>query len=136
MSKVALPQRGGCLCGAVRYEARGAPKFAFNCYCATCRKESGAGHATVAAFESALVEVSGVTREIVVARADGAPPIPRHFCPECGTTLFALPVQLPGMTMIRAGTLDDSAGLAIEGSAFTEQAAPWDPPQAEREANP
>jgi hypothetical protein len=34
---------GGCLCGAVRYEAEGEPVFAGHCNCADCRKASGSG---------------------------------------------------------------------------------------------
>lgn len=120
--------KGGCLCGAARYEARGAPEFVFNCYCPTCRKETGAGHATVAAFRADKFEVSGPLREVVTARENDAPPIPRYFCSNCGTTLFARPVQKPGMTMVRAGTLDEPVSLIIDGSVCVEQAASWDPP--------
>ncbi len=34
---------GGCLCGALRYEAEGEPHFAGYCCCADCRKASGSG---------------------------------------------------------------------------------------------
>ena len=34
---------GGCLCGAVRYEAQGEPLYAGHCYCEDCRKASGGG---------------------------------------------------------------------------------------------
>ena len=34
---------GGCLCGALRYEATGEPTMAGHCYCADCRKASGSG---------------------------------------------------------------------------------------------
>src|ERR1700759_4806702 len=34
---------GGCLCGAVRYQADGDPLSAGYCYCADCRKASGSG---------------------------------------------------------------------------------------------
>jgi hypothetical protein len=34
---------GGCLCGALRYEAEGEPLYAGHCYCADCRKASGSG---------------------------------------------------------------------------------------------
>ena len=30
--------RGGCLCGALRYEATAEPLYAGLCYCADCRK--------------------------------------------------------------------------------------------------
>ncbi|RYD89156.1 MAG: aldehyde-activating protein, partial [Sphingomonadales bacterium] len=34
---------GGCLCGAVRYEAAGEPIVSGHCYCSDCRKASGSG---------------------------------------------------------------------------------------------
>ena len=38
-----ITRTGGCLCGQLRYEARGEPNFAGHCYCADCRKASGSG---------------------------------------------------------------------------------------------
>ena len=38
--------KGGCLCGAVTYEAKGDPAFVGHCYCVDCRKASGTSHGT------------------------------------------------------------------------------------------
>lgn len=119
---------GGCLCGAVRYECSEAPAYAFNCYCPTCRRESGAGHLTVAAVNEAAFRVSGDLAVVAPPRADGSPPIPRSFCPSCGSTLFARPPGLPGFVALRAGTLDGIFDLDLRQSAFASMAQPWDKP--------
>ena len=33
---------GGCLCGAVRYQATGVPLVTGHCHCADCRRHNGA----------------------------------------------------------------------------------------------
>ena len=41
---------GGCLCGAVRFEARPGLEFqlqCYKCYCTDCRKSSGSGHSAL-----------------------------------------------------------------------------------------
>ena len=119
---------GKCLCGAVRYEAREAPVHAFHCYCATCRRESGAGHLTIISFRESAVTISGALTMIAPPRAEGADPIPRYFCPSCGTTMFAKPTGDHGFINIRAGTLDGIVDLKIDGSEFPTHAQPWDKP--------
>jgi len=52
---------GGCLCGAVRYEARGELLYAGRCYCADCRKISGSGFIPFFAFMADAVTRSGET---------------------------------------------------------------------------
>ena len=37
MSETETRYPGGCLCGALRYEAQGTPKFTGLCYCTDCR---------------------------------------------------------------------------------------------------
>ena len=49
--------RGGCLCGAIRYEGIGEPHNVTHCHCEDCRKSAGAPFATwdliVAGFATA-----------------------------------------------------------------------------------
>ena len=41
---------GGCLCGAVRWTAEGAPKAVHHCLCSMCRRWTGSAFATLAWF--------------------------------------------------------------------------------------
>lgn len=119
---------GRCLCGAVQYETPGAPDYVFNCHCATCRRESGAGHLTIVAVRETGFRIHGELKVVAPPRASGAPPIPRSFCPACGSTLFARPPGMPEIINLRAGTLDGAFDLDIKTSAFASLAQPWDKP--------
>ncbi|MDG2532611.1 GFA family protein [Sphingomonas sp. HITSZ_GF] len=70
---------GGCLCGAVRIEARGAPWRVGLCHCLDCRKHHGALFYAGAIFPEGAVTVHGETHAY-----QG-----RHFCPTCGSSVFA-----------------------------------------------
>ena len=54
--------RGGCLCGAVRYECSAEPKIIAHCHCIDCRKSSGTGHCTHIAMDENAFVVSGDVR--------------------------------------------------------------------------
>jgi hypothetical protein len=71
------------MCGAVRYEIRGAPDRILNCHCASCRKHTGAPMATLAVLTLAQVEFSGQPRALFKS----APGVERGFCRDCGSTL-------------------------------------------------
>ncbi len=71
---------GGCLCGAVRVEAVGEPHRVGLCHCLDCRKHSGALFFAAAMFPAAAVTVTGQTRSYKG----------RHFCPRCGSSVFAV----------------------------------------------
>lgn len=119
---------GSCLCGAVRYETPEDPVYALHCYCATCRRESGAGHLTVVAVREEGFKITGELKVTAPTRANGAPPIPRSFCPNCGSVLFGRPPSMPHIINLRAGTLDGTVELQVKVSAFASQAQPWDQP--------
>ena len=40
-------------------------------------------------------------------RSDLANPVTREFCPDCGTHIAARSSSLPGVVLIKVGTLDD-----------------------------
>lgn len=119
---------GGCLCGAVRYETAAEPVFVCKCYCTTCRRESGAGHLTIVVVPAEGFALTGVTKTLTLKRENDAPPIPRTFCVECGTTVYSQ--SSPKHVNIRAGTIDGIFPLNVQVSERASHAQPWDQPPA------
>ncbi len=54
--------RGGCLCGAIRYEIAAEPMFGGQCQCRDCQHETGGGHASFMAFPADAVKLTGTPR--------------------------------------------------------------------------
>ena len=73
------PITGGCLCGQVRFEARGEPYRVGLCHCLDCRKHHGALLNASAIYPDTAVSVSGQTGAYQN----------RHFCPKCGSPVFS-----------------------------------------------
>lgn len=124
-----MTMRGGCLCGAVRFEVAGEPAFGARCYCKDCQKETGSGHSVLIGFPDSAVAVSGGTARFE-RTGDSGRSVARTFCPSCGTTLWGQPEVLPGMKLIRVGTLDDSEGIErfVTAAIFCRSARSWDRP--------
>lgn len=70
---------GGCLCGDVRLVATGTPYRVGICHCLDCRKHHGALFFAAAMFPQEAVAIEGETRDYAG----------RHFCPRCGSSVFA-----------------------------------------------
>jgi hypothetical protein len=70
---------GGCVCGKVRLVATGRPYRVGICHCLECRKHHGALFHASAIFPQEAVTIEGETGEY-----EG-----RHFCPRCGSSVFA-----------------------------------------------
>jgi len=119
--------KGGCLCGAVRYEAGVDPAFSGHCYCVDCQKGTGCGHVTVVGVPEAALALTGRTTTYTKPGASGQS-VDRVFCTTCGTPLFSRPRAMAGMLMVRAGTLDDPSTVAPGMSIFASRAQAWDPP--------
>ncbi|MBT9385656.1 GFA family protein [Pseudooceanicola sp. CBS1P-1] len=84
---------GGCLCGALRFVAQGAPRRVGICHCLDCRKHHGAVFYAAAVYAAADVTVTGPS-----ARYRG-----RVFCPTCGGSVLA---QSGAETELHLGSLD------------------------------
>jgi hypothetical protein len=116
---------GGCQCGAVRYETEATPLFAVHCQCADCKKSSGAGHVTAAAFPAGTVTFTG-ERKAYTSTADSGATVTREFCLECGGRLTFRSTGMPGMLAIVAGSLDDPGVITPTIAVYNKRHVAWD----------
>jgi hypothetical protein len=124
MSDTAKPVTGGCLCGAVRYEADGDPIYAGHCYCEDCRKASGSGFIPFMGFASSAVTFSGETLMYATTAANGREAV-RNSCPVCGGLVFGGIVGTDTVHTIYAGSLDDPSLFHPTIAIFTRGAPDW-----------
>lgn len=104
---------GGCLCGGVRYEIRGALRDVVACHCTQCRRTSG----HYAAMTSAALEEFVLTSSATLAWYRSSASAERGFCTVCGGNLFWRPAG-EGRLSITAGTLDGPTGVKLAEHIF------------------
>jgi hypothetical protein len=114
---------GGCLCGAVRYQYRGDPLITAVCHCRHCQRQGGSAFSVVLAVLTEDYTQTGVTR-VFEDRGDSGQAVHRHFCGTCGSPIVSIADAIPGLTIIKAGTLDDPSGVRPTQEAYCGQAWP------------
>ncbi|MBL8649514.1 MAG: GFA family protein [Sphingopyxis sp.] len=117
---------GGCLCGQVRYGFRGAPLLTAICHCRNCQRQSGSAFGIVAAVAAADFALQGDTRTFQDS-SDSGRTVARVFCPECGSPILSTIEPMPGMVLIKAGTLDDPGSLQPAVEVYCDRALPFLP---------
>ena len=115
---------GGCLCGALRYEARGEPDGTGHCYCSDCRKASGSGFIPFMNFAASALTFKGPTRQHVSKAARGGDAT-RNFCAVCGSLVFGGVQGESDSFTIYAGSLDDPSGFEPKIAIFTAGRPDW-----------
>lgn len=93
---------GSCLCKAVTFVAKGAPKGVAACHCRNCRRQTGAPFAVYVDYPVAQVEFGGLSP----AEFQSSPGAWRGFCTVCGSTLYYRGDNLPGMIHLHVGAFD------------------------------
>lgn len=106
---------GGCLCGAVRLSARGRPYRTGLCHCLDCRKHHGALFHASAIFPADAVTIDGETSQY---RG-------RHFCPRCGSSVFAVSADEVEVSL---GALDAPDQFTPTYELWTVRREGWLPP--------
>ena len=99
---------GGCLCGSVRYSSEAEPEAIINCYCETCRKNSGSTNSFNVIMPEGSVKVTGDTVAVYEDHSGASgKPFNRYFCSQCGSPFLARGPAYPALEAVKAGTLDD-----------------------------
>jgi hypothetical protein len=111
---------GGCLCGAVRYEARGAPYHRTVCHCSICRRSTGAP--MVAWFSVKLADFAFTAGQPSTYRSSAK--AQRGCCPTCGTQLtFKLDAEEE--IDVTVGSLDDPEAVPPQDHTFVSSQLSW-----------
>jgi hypothetical protein len=124
MNEKVTCHRGGCLCGALRYEAIGEPLGSGHCYCADCRKASGAGFVPFMSFRASAVRFTGESREFRSPAANGGDAV-RNSCPICMSLVFGGEIGKSDWFTLYAGSLDDPAAFHPTMAIFAEGRPAW-----------
>lgn len=114
--------QGSCLCGAIRYEVRGAIGPMIYCHCSMCRKASGSSFATNAPVDAA--DFRFVSGEARLGRYESSPGEFRCFCTRCGSPIAKLYADKTEVR-IRMGTLEGDPAIGPIGHILTGSKAPW-----------
>ena len=104
----------GCSCGNVRITAQAAPLRVGICHCMDCRKHHGALFYAAAIFDKEMITVDGETQSY-----EG-----RHFCPCCGSSVFAV---TEGEVEVHLGAFDAPDQFTPTYECWTKRREAWLP---------
>lgn len=112
---------GGCLCGAVRFEAADEPLWVGHCHCQSCRRNNGAALATFVGFPSAGFRyLQGEPR-----RFHSSPGVTRSFCGTCGTPLTYEGERWAGEVHVHISALDRPEDFEPQGHSYFSERIAW-----------
>lgn len=110
---------GGCLCGAVRFEAEITEPNIGACHCEQCRRWTGGSPLMTVRVADVRIDGEDHVQEFRIS-AWGV----RAFCGKCGSNIYWRMADGP-VKSIAVGLLDDQSGLTIAEEIFVDYRAPW-----------
>ena len=111
-------RKGGCQCGAVRFEVTGPLGQASICHCRMCQKAFGAAFAPLVGVPTASVRWT----KAEPARFQSSNLVRRGFCPHCGTPLT---YEAPDGLALAICAFDHPAEIAPAIQWGTESRLAW-----------
>lgn len=124
MGGAGLPLAGGCQCGKVRYEVRGAPLQLYACHCTECRRQSGSAFGMSLQVRRDDLVVTQGEPAVWERGTDAGNRLACWFCPHCGTRLYHENNPSRGWATVKAGTLDTPVDFAGAMHIWTSRALP------------
>lgn len=117
---------GGCRCGAVRYRlTTDAMPPVYCCHCQVCQTWSGSAFTEQALISDAQIEITAGEIEIYDNITATGATSRQRLCGTCHTRLWNTNSARPGLTVVRAGTLDASEALVPCAHIWVKRKQPW-----------
>jgi hypothetical protein len=123
MGKQSRKATGGCLCGAVRYEAEVFLESAYYCHCKDCQKSSGQPAEVGVPVKVGSLRFTGEDPKYYISSQWGE----RGFCPHCGSRIIWRPrdPENEWSTNLSACSLDDPQDVRPNLHTFADRQLPW-----------
>jgi hypothetical protein len=113
--------RGGCECGAVRYEVADEFLYAANCHCSRCRAATGTAFKSFAGIERVKLAVTSGGDSLMIVGDDEA----NHTrCAACGSLLYSV-VRDGEYVHVAMGSLADPPSIRPTEHIYVGSKAPW-----------
>ena len=116
---------GGCLCGRVRYSSDAPPAMIAACHCTHCQKQSGSAFSMNVGVPGQQLRVEGDSLASYEDTGSSGLPVLRHFCRNCGSPIFSEVKAIPGLSFVKAGTLDDASWVKPAVQIWGASKQPW-----------
>jgi len=113
--------KGGCHCGAIKYEVSAAPFDSDYCHCHDCQKTSGAPVVAWMDFQKDQVTWSGNEPAEYISSEY----IRRGFCPQCGSTLSYRSTRYPDYFTLSIASLDEPDRVKPNYHIHTDSQVSW-----------
>lgn len=115
---------GGCQCGAVRYRITAEKLVCYACHCSECQKQSASAFGLSVPVLQSSLELEGATASWR-RPTDSGSHTNCHFCPQCGTRLYHVGENRPGMVTIKGGSLDRARELEPVAHIWVRSKQVW-----------
>jgi hypothetical protein len=113
--------RGGCWCGAVRFQVQDEFLYAWNCHCSRCRAATGSAFKALAGIEGEKLELTQGGDALLVVGDDV---LNDTRCRLCGSFLFSV-VREGAYVHVGMGSLIDTPSIRVSAHIFVGSKAPW-----------
>jgi hypothetical protein len=117
--------RGGCGCGAVRFEITEPLVSANYCHCTRCQHRTGTAASANGATAPGSFRITEGEDAVRAWKPEGG--AEKCFCGECGSALFSRSPGNPERIGVRLGAIEGDPGVRPSFHQFVAYAAPWEP---------
>ena len=116
--------KGGCYCGAIKFEITSAINDIVFCHCSECRKLQGSAFATNGVVESKDFKLVKGNNDLTEHKLSDTQT--RFFCKHCGSPIKSENTKVPEKVRVRLGTIDSDILEKPQAHIFIASKANWD----------
>ena len=95
-----------CQCGQLGIELPDTTPMVVACHCVDCQRRSGSPFGVLAYYPAGQVNVIGSAKRFERSTAAGGM-FATFFCPECGSTIYAMASKHPSLIGVAVGAIAD-----------------------------